>query len=89
MHGEQPSWFQRFMLRFEATPRQIVEAELKQAQLAEIQEHTMAEYALLRMRVHQLTADYHAKRIERLTGYLAGDRTSQIDCTELPIPLGD
>lgn len=70
MYGQQLSWFQRLMQRFHPSPEQMAEAELKEARLAELQSKSEAEYAALRMQMHNLTAEYHAGRICRLECFL-------------------
>lgn len=79
MYGQPLSWFQRFMQRFQATPIQMAQAELKDAELAALQCISMAEYADLCMQKHQLTADYHEARADRLREYLQNKDRSHIE----------
>lgn len=71
MYGEKLTRFERFMLRFAPEPIEVVKAELKQAQLAQLQSISQAEYADLRMQMHKLTADYHGNRADRMKQFIA------------------
>lgn len=70
MYGDKITWFQRFMQRFQPTPIQMVKAELKDAQLAALQSQSMAEYAALRVQIHNLTTIYHEGRVTRLQNFV-------------------
>jgi hypothetical protein len=70
MYGQTLSWWERFLQRFQPTPMKLAHAELKQAELAELQAQSMAEYAALRVQIHKLTAEYHHNRIIRLKQFL-------------------
>lgn len=65
-NGQLPNWFDRWLQRFIPTPQQMVEAELKDAQLHVLAAQTQAEYAALCVDQHKLTIAYHQQRIERL-----------------------
>lgn len=70
MYGEHISWFHRFLQLFQPSVVTVVRAELKDAELAHLHAISKAEYAALRTQTHKLTAEYHAKRAERLQAYL-------------------
>lgn len=70
MYGEQMGWLSRFMQRFQATPIEIVQAELKDAELAALASQSKAEYAALRVQIHTLTAEYHSNRVQRLRAFI-------------------
>jgi hypothetical protein len=70
MYGESLNWFQRFMQRFQPTPIEMAEAELKDAELAALHMEGKAEYAVLRVKIYNLTAEYHKGRIQRLKEFL-------------------
>lgn len=94
MYGQPLTFWQRFMLRFQATPTVMAEAELKAAELDRLQAISQAEYAHLRMNIYEITANYHAGRIERLKEFLRHDSQGPdvgypLDITELVHKHGD
>lgn len=76
MYGEHPGFIARFMQRFQPTPMQVVQAELKDAKLAALMSQSEAEYAALRVKIHSITSDYHLVRADRLQAYV-DDQTKQ------------
>lgn len=77
MYGDKITWLQRFMLFFQPSPLQSVKAELKAAEHAALQSQSMAEYAALRVKIHDLTTEYHNDRVERLSMFVKNaDRLS-------------
>lgn len=70
MYGQPLNWFQRLLQRFQPTPTDIAQAELREAEIAKLHAHSEAEYAALRTQMHRLTAEYHADRINRLRTFL-------------------
>ena len=70
MYGEQMTRWQRFMQRFQLSPVDVVEAELKDAQVAALQAISKSEYATLRANIYSLTAKYHHERSVRLLDFL-------------------
>ena len=82
MYGEKINWFTRFMLRFQASPLDIVKAEYQLAELAALQADSRAEYAGLEVKMNELTADYHKKRMVRL-GEFIDDQTKEKNVIEL------
>jgi len=77
MYGDKITWLQRFMLFFQPSPIQTVKAELKAAEHAALQSQSMAEYAALRVKIHDLTTEYHNDRVERLSMFVKNvDRSS-------------
>lgn len=70
MYGDKISWFRRFMQRFEPTSMAIVKAELFDAETAALHSQSMAEYATLRVKIHDLTTDYHKDRVVRLRTFV-------------------
>lgn len=83
MYGDKLSWFQRFMQRFQPTPEVMAMAELKDAELAALQSESMAEYAALRVSIHNLTAAYHKARMVRLSGYIGKSEGVAMDASLL------
>ena len=93
MYGQPLSFWQRFMLRFQATPTQMAEAELKAAELDKLAAISQGEYARLRAAIYEITATYHEGRITRLKEFLGydveGPMMAPIDITELVKQHGD
>lgn len=70
MYGDKLTRYQRFMQRFQPTPLTLVKAELKDAEIAALHSQSMAEYAALRVKIHDLTTDYHKDRVDRLSRFV-------------------
>ena len=70
MYGEKMTRFQRFTQRFSLEPIDIVQAELKDAMLANLQAISESEYAALQVKMHDLTAEYHYNRAVRMQEYI-------------------
>jgi len=70
MYGEKITWLQRFLQRFQPSPMEVVQAELKDAELAALQSQSMAEYAALSVQIHNLKVAYHEGRVDRLRAFI-------------------